>query len=149
MSDGLLDNLLIHMKACKETSKNITVWEISTLFMLLCCDPLRPDQWLGTYPSGRRSLTCAHMWSHQATVWTPATMSSSQRRCAKVTWWRWEARLNHGRNAGSCSIASNGPSPIMLVRHTDLVLYVSLCCQIEFLLSNSFNRLGSFVFCSR
>lgn len=93
-----------------------------------CSAGSRPARWPATCPYGRRSSTCAPTSSRRATAWTPATRSSSQRRCVRATWWRWEARSSPGRNAGSSSTASKGPSPTTSVRGVVVVLI--WCCGV-------------------
>lgn len=92
---------------------------IDEYYILLCSVvDARLGPWLATSPSEKRSLTSALTSSPQATAWTPVTTSSSQRRCARATWSRWEGRSSPGRNAGSSLTASKGRSPTTLVRRS-------------------------------
>lgn len=90
----------------------------------------RPVRWRVTCRTARRSSTCVPMWSRLATAWTPAPSSSSQKRCARATWWRWGAKSNHGRNAGSFLTASRGTSRTTWVRICRyFISEFELCCS--------------------
>lgn len=108
------ENNLNYNRPCKQKK-----WTIHQSLFSLCtvlCLFSRPVPWPATCPFGKRSSTCVPTSSRRATPWTHATTSSSPRRCARATWWRWGARSSRGRSAGSSSTASNGPSPTMWVR---------------------------------